>query len=79
MPRRRVYLALLYAPFYVVWKLVLWLGLAVQKKRRPTEWVRTARSAAQTSTLQPRPKVCTIDRLHIADRALDEGGTPPHE
>lgn len=40
----RVYLALLYAPFYVGWKLLLWLGIAIQKKRRPTEWVRTARS-----------------------------------
>lgn len=41
----RIYLALIYAPFYVVWKLILWLGIAIQKKRRPTEWVRTARSS----------------------------------
>ena len=41
----RVYLTLLYAPVYVLWKLVLWLGVAFQKKRRPTEWVRTARSS----------------------------------
>ncbi len=41
----RVYLALLYAPFYIVWKLLLWVGVTVQKKRRPTEWVRTARGS----------------------------------
>ena len=41
----RVYLALVYAPIYVVWKLALWLTVALAKRRRPTEWVRTARSS----------------------------------
>jgi cellulose synthase/poly-beta-1,6-N-acetylglucosamine synthase-like glycosyltransferase len=40
----RIYLALVYAPFYVGWKLLLWLNLALHKRGRPTEWVRTARS-----------------------------------
>jgi len=38
----KVYLALIYAPFYVVWKLIMWLPLALGK-RRSREWVRTAR------------------------------------
>jgi cellulose synthase/poly-beta-1,6-N-acetylglucosamine synthase-like glycosyltransferase len=40
----RVYLALVYAPFYVVWKLLLWLNLTLHKRGRPTEWIRTARA-----------------------------------
>lgn len=38
----KVYWALVYAPFYVVWKLVMWLPMALGK-RRSREWVRTAR------------------------------------
>jgi cellulose synthase/poly-beta-1,6-N-acetylglucosamine synthase-like glycosyltransferase len=39
----KVYLSLIYAPFYVVWKLVMWLPMAVGKRNRSREWVRTAR------------------------------------
>jgi cellulose synthase/poly-beta-1,6-N-acetylglucosamine synthase-like glycosyltransferase len=39
----KVYLALLYAPFYVVWKLVMWLPMILGKRHRSAEWVRTAR------------------------------------
>ncbi len=39
----KVYLSLIYAPFYVVWKLIMWLPMAVGKRNRSQEWVRTAR------------------------------------
>jgi 1,2-diacylglycerol 3-beta-glucosyltransferase len=39
----KVYLALLYAPFYVVWKLIMWLPMILGKRHRSAEWVRTAR------------------------------------
>ncbi len=40
----KVFAALVYAPFYVLWKLVLWLPMALGR-RRMAEWVRTARTA----------------------------------
>lgn len=40
----KVYLALLYAPFYIAWKLIMWLPMAVGR-RRALEWVRTARES----------------------------------
>ncbi len=40
---RKVFLALIYAPFYVLWKLAMWVPMAIGKRHRSTEWVRTAR------------------------------------
>ena len=39
----KVFLALIYAPFYVIWKLVMWLPMAIGRRHRAAEWVRTAR------------------------------------
>lgn len=39
----RVFLSLIYAPFYVVWKLFMWVPMVLQRRNRAVEWVRTAR------------------------------------
>ncbi|HMA36749.1 MAG TPA: glycosyltransferase family 2 protein [Chloroflexia bacterium] len=39
----KVFFALLYAPFYVAWKLLMWLPMAIGRRNRSREWVRTAR------------------------------------
>jgi 1,2-diacylglycerol 3-beta-glucosyltransferase len=40
----KVFLSLLYAPFYVVWKLLMWAPMVIGKRHRSREWVRTARA-----------------------------------